>query len=107
MSPNGMPTPTATPPPTSENKKFSPPSKKESTVLPTFKADVEEGDSPKALATDPIEMPAKEELPEPAVNDVKQEEDTEGSEARENDIYAQKVLQCSIENREECVMCSG
>ena len=26
---------------------------------------------------------------------------------RENDIYSQKVLQCSIDNKEECLMCSG
>lgn len=98
MSPNGMPTPTATPPPALENKKFSPPSKKESAVLPTFKADVGDSDSPKSLATDPIEMVAEEGLPEPAVvaNDTKQEEDTEGSAERENDIYAQKVLQCTF-----------
>ena len=96
ISVNGMPTPTATPPPVSENRKFSPSSKKESAVLPTFKAaDDASNDSPKALATDPIDMVAEEGLPEPAVGtDVKQEEDTEGSKERENDIYAQKVLQC-------------
>jgi ribonucleoside-diphosphate reductase subunit M1 len=33
------------------------------------------------------------------------EEDSTGT--NEQDIYAQKVLQCSIENKEECVMCSG
>lgn len=130
MSPNALPTPTATPPPASENKKFSPPTTKESTVLPTFKADAEEGESPKTLATEPAGLPDKEELPEPMSNGAKkQEEDTEDSEAREEDIYAQKVLQCqstphlkhpplrlvatlnittgSIENREECIMCSG
>ncbi|KAL2059285.1 hypothetical protein ABVK25_000577 [Lepraria finkii] len=106
MSPNGMPTPSATPPPATESKKFSPPSK-ESAVLPTFKADVDEGDSPKVLATDPIDLPSRENFPEPMANGVKQEEDTEDSDTREGDIYAQKVLQCSIENREECIMCSG
>ena len=95
-SPNGMPTPTATPPPATEDKKFSPPSKKESAVLPTFKADVAEGDSPKTLATDPLGVPDKEqELPDPAVNGVKQEEDSEDvSKDREGDIYADKVLAC-------------
>lgn len=118
---NGIPTPSATPPPAYEDKKLSPPSKKESAVLPTFKADIDEGESPKVLAVEPVEPLPKEELPEAA---EKQEEDAEDSAAREGDIYAQKVLQCrfpfvematmeantltgSIENREECIMCSG
>lgn len=92
IGPNGMPTPSATPPPVAvEVNKISPPSKMESAVLPTFKADVDEGESPKVLAVEPVEPASKEELPESA---VKQEEDTEDSEAREGDIYAQKVLQC-------------
>ena len=97
IGPNGMPTPSATPPPVAavgeENHKLSPPSKKEPAVPPTFKADADEGESPKVLAVEPTEPPsAKEEaLPEAA---VKQDEDAEGSEAREGDIYAQKVLQC-------------
>lgn len=42
----------------------------------------------------------------------KAEPETEEAEAGENgdseqDIYAQKVLQCSIENKEACIMCSG
>ena len=121
----GIPTPTATPPP----EKLSPPSKKEITVLPTFKADAEEGESPRQLATDPLDTPSKENV-EPLTNgDVvpKQDEDKDGeSENREGDIYAQKVLACksyfqshdclqarangllgSIENKEACVMCSG
>ena len=36
-----------------------------------------------------------------------QEDGQEETEEREQDIYSQKVLQCSIENKEECVMCSG
>ena len=96
LSPNGIPTPTATPPPTTENKKFSPPAKKESAVLPTFKADIEEGESPKTLATDPIEPPPKEELPESMTNGGEQEEDADEGAAREGDIYAQKVLQCKF-----------
>ena len=93
--PNGMPTPSATPPPVSaEEKKISPPEKKESAVLPTFKADADEGESPKVLAAEPVVPPVgKENLPEPA---VKQEEDTEDGEAREGDIYAQKVLACKF-----------
>ncbi len=98
MVTNGMPTPTSTPPPMSEDKKFSPPSKKESVVIPTFKADIEEGESPQTLATDPVGPPAPEEkLPEPALNGVKQEEDAEEkSTTREEDIYAEKVLQCKL-----------
>lgn len=113
---NGMPTPTATPPPPPSSSAsmngVTPPSKKESTVLPTFKADIEDGGSPKSLATDPIGEPEElgdEELPEE--EDKKgegQEEDREAvSEGREGDIYAEKVLQCSIENKDACVMCSG
>ena len=92
-APNGVPTPTATPPPASENKKFSP-----AAVIktPAFKADIPEGDSPKALATEPAAAPPKEEqLPEPAVPVKKQDEDTkEGSDDREHDIYAEAALQC-------------
>jgi ribonucleoside-diphosphate reductase subunit M1 len=78
---------------------------------PAFKADVEEGDSPKLLVADAPK--AKDEadvkLPEPAVDDAdKQEEDSENeNKGREEDIYADAVLQCSIENKEACVMCSG
>ena len=65
MAENGVPTPTATPPPVSENKKFNP-----AAVLttPAFKADVAEAGSPKSLATEPASQPPKEEeLPTPAV----------------------------------------
>ena len=127
MSPEALPTPVATPPHTSENKKFSPPSKKEQVVLPTFKADVEEDDSPKVLAAEPTVLPKDEQLPEPALKKENQEEDGKSSVDREGDIYAEKVLACkfvplskpsmpkttadnlagSIENPESCVMCSG
>ena len=84
---------------------------------PTFKADVEEGDSPKLLVVDAPKSNGVEvvKLPEPLVGDdnnntvkEKQEEDSENeSKDREGDIYADKVLQCSIENKEACMMCSG
>lgn len=96
---NGMPTPTSTPPPVSENRKFSSEPKSEPPVLPTFKADADKGQSPKSLVTDPIGTPDKEEsLPEPlAARTPKQEEDlTETSASREEDIYAEKVLQCKF-----------
>lgn len=104
----GMPTPTATPPP-SEKKGL----KEES-----------EG-SPKTLATDPLDTPIKDEELSDGIKTKKQEEDAdEESEGREGDIYAQAALQCklilwrnlihdangvtgSIENKEACVMCSG
>ena len=98
-SANGIPTPDATPPASSENKRFSPKASKVASEVPIFPADVDEGDSPKSLATDPIDLPVKEEsLPEAALDGKKtQEEDIkEESEDREGDIYAQKVLACKL-----------
>ncbi|KAF2184399.1 ribonucleoside-diphosphate reductase-like protein subunit large [Zopfia rhizophila CBS 207.26] len=106
-SPNGVPTPSTTPPPNSENKRLSTGTTKDSALASKpFTADVEEGDSPKLLSSDPSDKPASEEaLPEAA---VKQEEDNDAeSGAREGDIYADAVLACSIENKEACLMCSG
>jgi len=100
---NGVPTPSATPPPASENKRIAAP-----TEMPTFKADIQEGDSPKALATEPTGVvPKDEELLEPAVKPFQEEDKDEDSEQREQDIYAEKVLACSIANPESCLMCSG
>lgn len=92
---NGVPTPNATPPPTSENKKFTT-STEVPIKAPAFKADADEGDSPKALATDPVSIPPKEEqLPEPALNVKNQEEDAATESAtREQDIYADAALAC-------------
>lgn len=39
--------------------------------------------------------------------ETQSEDDQKTSEERENDIYSQKVLQCSIENKEACLMCQG
>ena len=107
MASNGVLTPAATP--TSETRKFSPAhSEAGSAAGASFKADFEEGDSPRALATDPAEAPSKvDPLPELA-SVAKQEEDAESdSKEREGDIYADAVLACSIENPESCIMCSG
>ncbi|KAI1311151.1 ribonucleoside-diphosphate reductase large chain [Xylaria venustula] len=107
-SPHGVPTPSTTPPPkqTTVAEPVVP-----SPSTSTFKADVAEGESPKALATEPTEKPNAEELPESALESNKlreQDEDNEDkSKEREYDIYADAVLACSIENRDECVMCSG
>jgi len=92
---NGIPTPNATPPPLSENKKFTT-AAEVPIKAPAFKADADEGDSPKALATEPVSIPPKEEqLPEPALDGKKQEEDAATESAtREQDIYADAVLAC-------------
>jgi ribonucleoside-diphosphate reductase subunit M1 len=108
-SPNGVPTPSATPPPTSENKQLSaaPPVKESALASKPFKADIEEGDSPKLLSSDPLNSaPVEEEaLSKPA---IKQDEDSEDENAaRDGDIYADAALACSIENKDACVMCSG
>ncbi|KPM45037.1 Ribonucleoside-diphosphate reductase large chain [Neonectria ditissima] len=87
---NGMPTPTATPPLGS---------------APGMKADVDEGDSPKTLPTEPAEKIKDEELSLKKSN--QSEDQDEDSEERERDIYSEAVLACSIENPESCVMCSG
>ncbi|KAF4459303.1 ribonucleoside-diphosphate reductase large chain [Fusarium albosuccineum] len=72
---------------------------------PSIKADVEEGESPKALPTEPVEKIKEEEL---SLKKSDQSEDQDkDSEERERDIYSDAVLQCSIENPESCVMCSG
>ena len=56
---------------------------------------MEEGDSPKALATEPVSVPKEEQLPEPALDGKKQEEDAATESAtREQDIYADAVLAC-------------
>lgn len=104
-SPHGVPTPSTTPPPTT---KVTPSPMKQ---VP-FKADQDEGESPKALPTEPVETPNKiEELPDPAVETKptpSQSEDSDKvSKEREFDIYNEAVLACSIENPESCLMCSG
>jgi ribonucleoside-diphosphate reductase subunit M1 len=94
---NGIPTPSTTPPPTETAK--LPPVTKSPFKTPAFKADVEEGDSPKALATEPSPLPPKEEqlLPDPAIKLKNQEEDADSDSAeREHDIYAEAVLACEL-----------
>ncbi|OBT84577.1 ribonucleoside-diphosphate reductase subunit M1 [Pseudogymnoascus sp. 03VT05] len=97
-SPNGVPTPSITPPPTEARKPVNPPLKS-----PGFQADVEEGGSPKALAAEPGAM-QDEELKDVSLSKTEEKPD---SDERENDIYADAVLACSIENPESCLMCSG
>ncbi|KAK8086678.1 ribonucleotide reductase [Apiospora phragmitis] len=103
--PGGIPTPSTTPPPAAQVQQPAPSPIKS---VP-FKADVEEGESPKALPTEPAEK-VKDES-EPVLQGKKtpgQEEDKgDESKEREFDIYNEAVLACSIENPESCVMCSG
>ena len=121
-SPNGVPTPSSTPPPsaaimaqiaatTEDVPSPTPaPAKRDALQLPPFKADQDEGGSPQLLAADRGSADASkdEELSAAAKKMNLQEEDSaEASEDREGDIYAEKVLQCSIENKEACIMCSG
>lgn len=79
LSSSGMPTPTATPPPGK---------------APSMKADVEEGDSPKTLPTEPAEKIKGEELSLKKSN--QSEDQDEDSEERERDIYSDAVLACKL-----------
>jgi ribonucleoside-diphosphate reductase subunit M1 len=98
---NGVPTPSATPPPAPEAK--LPPVENALASKP-FKADVEEGDSPKVIATEPADKPVEEEV----LSKNKQDEDgDDDNKERDGDIYADAALACSIENPESCIMCSG
>jgi ribonucleoside-diphosphate reductase subunit M1 len=67
-------------------------------------------ESPRTLVADPMAAASREpNLPAAEVNsDEAQPEDAAAeSEAREGDIFSDAVLQCSIENKEACVMCQG
>jgi ribonucleoside-diphosphate reductase subunit M1 len=94
-SPNGIPTPSTTPPPKTAaevKRPLASPSKPQ-----MIKADVDDGDSPKTLPTEPSEKIKLEELPDPAMDTKKspQVEDTEDqSMERELDIYSEAVLEC-------------
>lgn len=95
---NGIPTPSITPPPSTPTvdqeaatRILASPSKPR--TVP-FKADQEEGESPKALPIEPAEKPVEEELLDGKKPDG-QSEDKDGDSAdREHDIYSQAVLQC-------------
>ncbi|KAK1674302.1 ribonucleoside-diphosphate reductase large subunit [Colletotrichum godetiae] len=95
---NGIPTPSVTPPP----PRTAPAQKPDN-----FTADVAEGDSPRALPTEPVETVKIEELPVSGSKTPDAEDKTEESKERELDIYSEAVLACSIENPESCIMCSG
>ncbi|KZZ98594.1 ribonucleoside-diphosphate reductase large chain [Moelleriella libera RCEF 2490] len=100
---NGIPTPSTTPPPSVTARPVASPIK----PVP-IKADVDEGDSPKVLPTEPSEVAGGQELAESSGERAEQSEDAASdSGERERDIYSDAVLACSIENPEACVMCSG
>jgi ribonucleoside-diphosphate reductase subunit M1 len=62
---------------------------------PAFKADVDEGDSPKTLPTEPAEKAKGEDIGSPVLNAKKDAEDKEDeSKVREADIYSEAVLAC-------------
>lgn len=64
--------------------------------------------SPTLLATEPLTDPTTIDGLEELENKRGQEEDAKSlSNEREVDIYADAVLACSIENKEECMMCSA
>ena len=95
LADTGLPTPVATPPAAHENRKFSPPSKMAGVpAQPDFVADVDEGESPQALPTDPLDTPSEEKLQALSGGKTQVEDTKEVSEDREGDIYAQKVLAC-------------
>lgn len=118
-SPNGIPTPMATPPLTSDSPKnvmahiasSQAGVRKTPHEVPPFKADVEEKGSPEILANQPDDLstpPGHEELPEPGSEKKPQKEDDESTnQGREGDIYAEAALACSIENPGECLMCGS
>ncbi|KAG7151310.1 Ribonucleoside-diphosphate reductase large chain like protein [Verticillium longisporum] len=99
---NGVPTPSTTPPPAAVTSlPVASPAKPA-----TMKADVDEGDSPKVLPMEPADKIKIEELSQGEKTPDAEDKD-EDSKERENDIYSEAVLACSIENPESCVMCSG
>ncbi|EGY22607.1 hypothetical protein VD0002_g8392 [Verticillium dahliae] len=99
---NGVPTPSTTPPPAAVTSlPVASPAKPA-----TMKADVDEGDSPKVLPMEPADKIKIEELSQGDKTPDAEDKD-EDSKERENDIYSEAVLACSIENPESCVMCSG
>ncbi|KAL9049849.1 MAG: hypothetical protein Q9162_006994, partial [Coniocarpon cinnabarinum] len=83
--------------------------RKEANPPPPFPADQVDG-SPAQLPTSPSPVAEEDKQLDAKMEKVdiggQQAEDKDG-EKREEDIYADKVLQCSIENKEACVMCSG
>ena len=93
---NGIMTPSATPPISSESKSLGSTKSAAEIIVPVFKADLSEGESPKLLTTEPNGKISEEELSLGKENKKTQEEDEENSQNREKDIYAEKVLACKF-----------
>ena len=106
-APADVPTPSITPPPEHEAKRVEVSPKKTPMDIPAFKADQDEGDSPRVLAQEGPNGLPDDELPEVAAKPAQDEDTEKDSKDREGDIYAEAVLACSIENPESCLMCSG
>jgi ribonucleoside-diphosphate reductase subunit M1 len=118
-SPNGTnslasPPRSLTPPPTKVTpsavaKKATP--RKEAIPMPAFKADEEESSpkmQPADLKTNGVNGHANGVNGEHRENGVNGSAKKEGEDEEEvGDIYADAVLQCSIENKDACIMCSG
>jgi ribonucleoside-diphosphate reductase subunit M1 len=83
---NGMPTPTATPPPNMEHKQLT-----HLTKTRLSEESSSEEPSPTVLPTDPTTKPEVEALDEP-----KQEQVEDADDQREGDIYAEAVLACEL-----------
>jgi ribonucleoside-diphosphate reductase subunit M1 len=105
---DGVPTPSTTPPPIktavagdAKARVLNSPSKP-----PAFKADVDEGDSPKALPTEPVEKPSFGEIGSPVLDAKKEgqsEDKEEDSKERELDIYSEAVLACKSQYHRHAV----
>lgn len=95
-SPNGIPTPTSTPPPAGDDKQLALATKLAKTRL--SEGTSSEEPSPRVLPTEPVGTPDVDESLETRMQNMAgQEEDKEeDSEEREGDIYAQKVLACEF-----------
>ncbi|RDA85352.1 hypothetical protein CP532_1248 [Ophiocordyceps camponoti-leonardi (nom. inval.)] len=103
VDPNGIPTPNTTPPREVKGADASTPRPLASpSKPPAIKAEKVEGDSPRVLPTEPSSEGIKDGEAEEQTEDKE-----EASEEREQDIYSDAVLACSIENPQACEMCSG
>jgi ribonucleoside-diphosphate reductase subunit M1 len=103
-SPNGVPTPSATPPISSEDKQLNG-TAEGALASKSSKADMPECERPKVIVAESTgTLPDDEALPEAAYG---QEDNGKESVDREGDIYSEAALTCSIENKDACTMCSG
>jgi ribonucleoside-diphosphate reductase subunit M1 len=99
--PNGIPTPSTTPPPKmTVNIRNVPVASSGQSVM--MKSVVEEGDRPNTLPTQPTEQANAVSLPEPSLDDMKNsqsENKDEETQEGELDIYSEAVLACEFNRR--------